>query len=169
MAPITRYSDVPTGLFGLQRLNRLLDEAFSGWPSPQGGGVLTSAWIPPCDVIEDAESVTITMEVPGMRPEDVKLSVENNVLTIRGEKQSERQDESGQVHRNERSYGLFERTFALPSTVDSEKIEARYENGILNITIPKAERARPREIRVNGEEGGATRIDTRSGRKRGER
>jgi HSP20 family protein len=76
----------------------------------------------------------------------VKLSVENNVLTIRGEKQPESGDRSGRVHSVERSYGRFERTFALPGTIDPDRISASFEHGILTVTIPKAERARPREI-----------------------
>jgi HSP20 family protein len=87
-------------------------------------------------------------EVPGVRPEDVKLSIENNLLTIRGEKKQQAEEKSERVHRYERSYGVFERTFSLPTTVDPERIAASYTNGILTVTIPKAERARPREIPV---------------------
>lgn len=172
MVAITRYNDVPGGLFALHRLSRMLDDAFAGYPSAQEGGALTSAWIPPCDISEDAGAVTITMEVPGVQAEDVKLSVENNILTIRGEKKEEGRDQGGQVHRYERSYGFFERTFSLPSSVEPEQIEARYENGILHITIPKAERARPREIPVKASAGGAKQVGTtRSGGKgdKGER
>ena len=160
MVALTRYSDVPTALFGLQRLNRILDEAFAGPMSQGEGGVLTSAWVPPCDISEDANAVTIAMEVPGLRSEDIKLSLENNILTIRGEKKQETKDEGGKVHRYERSYGMFERTFSLPSIVDPERIEARCEDGILRITIPKAERARPREIPVKTSAGGSTQVKT---------
>ena len=83
-----------------------------------------------------------------MKPEDVKLSLENNLLTIRGEKKQEAEERSERVHRYERSYGTFERAFVLPSTVDGDKISAQYENGVLTILVPKAERARPREIPV---------------------
>lgn len=78
----------------------------------------------------------------------MKLSLENSVLTIRGEKKPQAEERNERVHRYERSYGAFERTFALPRTVDPERIQARYENGILTVGIPKAERARPREIPV---------------------
>ena len=83
-----------------------------------------------------------------MKPEDVKLSLENNLLTIRGEKKQEAEERTERVHRYERSYGTFERAFVLPSTVDGEKISAEYQNGVLTVTVPKAERARPREIPV---------------------
>jgi HSP20 family protein len=132
----------------LRRLNNVLDEAFSAWPFGQESGSITSSWYPACDVFEDKESVKIVAELPGVKPEDVKLSLENNLLTIRGEKKQEAEERSERVHRYERSYGTFERAFVLPSTVDGDKISAEYQNGILTIVVPKAERARPREIPV---------------------
>jgi HSP20 family protein len=145
---ISIYRNYPSVFEGIQRLNRMLDEAFSVWPQANAGAV-TSAWFPPTDVSEDKDGLQITMELPGVRSEDVKLSLENNVLTVRGEKRQESEEQTDRVHRYERSYGTFERSFALPSTVDPEKVDARYENGVLVINIPKAERARPREIPVN--------------------
>jgi HSP20 family protein len=132
----------------LRRLNSVLDEAFSSWPYQQESGSITSSWYPACDVFEDKEAVKIVAELPGVKPEDVKLSLENNLLTIRGEKKQEAEERSERIHRYERSYGTFERAFVLPSTVDGDKISARYQNGILTIVVPKAERARPREIPV---------------------
>jgi HSP20 family protein len=133
----------------LRRLSNVLDEAFAAWPRlDEGNGAITSAWLPPCDVFEDKETVKIVAEVPGVRPEDVKLSLENNLLTIRGEKRQQAEERNERVHRYERSYGTFERSFALPSTVDPDKITATYENGVLTVIIPKVERARPREIPV---------------------
>jgi HSP20 family protein len=155
MASISRYSDYPGGLFGLQRLNRLLDEAFVGSAFPEQGSAITSAWFAPTDVSEDANSLQITLEVPGVRPEDVKISLENNLLTVRGEKKQEAEERTERVHRYERSYGTFERSFVLPNTVDPDKISANYENGILKIRIPKSERARPREIPVSAASGAA--------------
>lgn len=133
----------------LRRLNTVLDEAFNAWPfQNQENGSVTSSWLPACDVFEDKDAVKIVAEVPGVRPEDVKISLENNLLTVRGEKKQQAEETSERVHRYERSYGTFERTFALPTTVDPDKIAANYEHGILTISIPKAERARPREIPV---------------------
>jgi HSP20 family protein len=159
MALIPRYSDYPSGLFGLQRLNRLLDEAFTGAAFPEQGSAITSAWFAPTDVSEDANNLQITMEVPGVRPEDVRISLENNLLTVRGEKKQEAEERNQRVHRYERSYGTFERSFALPNTVDVDRIAANYENGILRISLPKSERARPREIRVSGN-AGSTQVNT---------
>lgn len=132
----------------LRRLNSVLDEAFATWPFQQESGSITSSWYPACDVFEDKEAVKIVAELPGVKPEDVKLSLENNLLTIRGEKKQEAEERSERVHRYERSYGSFERAFVLPSTVDADKISAQYDNGVLTVVVPKAERARPREIPV---------------------
>jgi HSP20 family protein len=144
----TRRQQEP--LSSLRRLNSFLDEAFGNWPMhSQENGTLTSSWIPACDVFEDQESVKIIAEVPGVKPEDVKISLENNLLTIRGEKRQQAEETNERVHRYERTYGAFERAFALPTTVDPEKIAANYANGVLTVTIPKADRARPREIPVN--------------------
>ena len=156
---ISRYRD-PAGLFGLQRLNRMLDEAFAGAAFPEQGNVITSTLFAPTDVSEDANALQISMELPGVRSEDVRLSLENNILTIRGEKRQEVDENNERVHRFERVYGMFERTFALPNTVDPDKIDAGFENGVLLIRIPKAERARPREIKVSSSTSGNTQVRT---------
>jgi HSP20 family protein len=155
---VTRYRD-PANLFGLQRLNRILDEAFAGLPFPESS-VVTSTLFAPADVSEDENALQITMELPGVDPDNVRLSLENNVLTIRGEKRQEFDENNERVHRSERVYGIFERTFVLPNTVDADRIEARVENGVLVVRIPKAERARPREIPLSGSGSGSTRVGT---------
>lgn len=163
---IARYRD-PASLFGLHRLNRILDEAFAGPVAGEQGDVITSTWFAPTDVSEDSNSLRITMELPGVNADDVRLSLENNILTIRGEKKHQGEDNNERVHRYERTYGMFERTFALPNTVDPDRIEARYENGVLFVTIPKAERAKPREIRVNTHPSGSAQVRTTSSSSRG--
>lgn len=132
----------------LRRLNSFLDDAFSGVVFNPEGGALTSAWTPAVDVSEDKDAVKIVAELPGVKPEDVKLSLENQTLTIRGEKRQEIEEKKERVHRYERSYGSFERTFALPGTVDAERIEASFGDGLLTVTLPKVERARPRQIEI---------------------
>ena len=134
-------------LLGVRRLNALLDEAFTGWPV--GNGVATSAWLPSVDVFEDKESLKIVAELPGLKPEDVKITLENSTLTLRGEKKQVAEEKTERVHRYERSYGSFERSFSLPNTVDVDKVAASFENGVLTITLPKAEKAKPREIAVS--------------------
>ena len=133
---------------GLRRLTSALDDAFGTWPFQLDENGSAVAWQPAVDVSEDKESVRIVAELPGVKPEDVKLSLENFVLTIRGEKKQETEEQAGRVHRYERSYGSFERAFVLPSTVDGEKISADFQNGVLTISVPKAERAKAREIPV---------------------
>jgi HSP20 family protein len=160
MVAITRRENTPN-LFGLQRLNRILDEAFAGLPFPeQGGNILTANWVPATDIYEDANTIQITMELAGVDPNDVRISLENNVLTISGEKRQEDEENDDRVHRIERIYGMFQRTFVLPNTVEPERIEAQYENGILTVRIPKAERARPREIPVKSSASGASQVKT---------
>ena len=133
----------------LRRLNGLLNGAFANWPSqPEENGALTAAWSPACDVFEDKESVKIVIEIPGVKPQDVKISIENQVLTVRGEKKQVAEEKTERVHRDERTYGAFERRLALPNLVDADKIEAKYDAAVLTITLPKVERARPREIQV---------------------
>jgi HSP20 family protein len=133
-------------LLGVRRLNALLDEAFTGWPV--GNGVASASWLPSVDVFEDKESLKIVAELPGLKPEDVKITLENSTLTLRGEKKQVAEEKTERVHRYERSYGSFERSFSLPNTVDADKVAASFENGVLTITLPKAEKAKPREIAV---------------------
>ena len=132
-----------------RRLARMLDDAF--WPVPyvdREAGAVTSSWLPPVDIFEDDNTLKIVAEVPGVIPEDVKISLENNVLSIRGEKKQVAEEQTERVHRYERTYGSFERTFTLPATIDADRIEASYNSGVLTVSLPKVERARPREIRV---------------------
>ncbi len=127
------------------RLNRLMDEAF-GYSTDQGDTL--AGWIPAVDVTEDNETVRVMAELPGVKPENVKITMENNVLTIRGEKNQENRTDAERVQRYERSYGVFERSFAVPTTVDADRITATYEHGVLTVSLPKAERAKPRAIEV---------------------
>ena len=107
-----------------------------------------AAWVPPVDVLEESDAIRIMAEVPGVKPEDVKISVEGNVLTIQGAKQQVAEEKTERVHRYERTYGAFERTFTLPATVDAEHIKASYDSGVLTVTLPKVEKAKPRQIQV---------------------
>lgn len=130
------------------RVNRLFNEMLGPWPYGPEGGAINSAWLPPVDVFEDKEGIKLTAELPGVKADDVKISLENQTLTLRGEKRQIAEETVEKVHRYERSYGSFERTFTLPSTVDSEKIQATFADGILTVTLPKVEKAKPREIPV---------------------
>jgi HSP20 family protein len=153
---LSRRRENPLEMGGIARLNRMLDEALGGWMGmePSRGGSLTSDWLPPCDITEDDRSIRLQVELPGVQPEDIRLSIEGNLLSIRGEKRQTAEERNERVHRYERSYGAFERTFTLPSSVDTGAIDADVENGILTVTIPKSERAKPREIRLGTGGGG---------------
>ena len=129
------------------RINRMLNDLFSDvdWSLQNGN---TASWVPPVDVLEEADAIRIAAELPGVKPEDVKISVEGKVLTVAGTKQQVAEERTERVHRYERTYGSFARTFTLPSTVDTEQIKAGYDHGVLTITLPKAEQAKPRQIAV---------------------
>jgi HSP20 family protein len=124
-------------------INRIFDVLGS-----LNGDSTEASWVPPVDILEDAEAIRIMAEVPGVNPSDVKISLENNVLRIQGAKQQVSQERTERVHRYERTFGTFERSFTLPATVDASGIKAAYEHGILTVTLPKAEKAKPRQIEV---------------------
>src|SRR5437762_6305538 len=129
------------------QMNRLFEDALQGW-SPDSG--TTTAWAPPADIYETESDLVLQADLPGIDPKQIDLRVENNVLTIRGERRFEPKVEQENFHRVERSYGTFSRSFTLATAVDSEKIQATYKNGVLSITLPKAEQAKPKRIQIAG-------------------
>ena len=138
-------SDFATEFTTMQReIDRMFDR-FRGGTTEDG---VTSTWMPVVDIAERANDFHVKVELPGVKKEDVRITVQNNTLTIRGEKKLENEKNGENYHRVERSYGLFQRSFTLPTSVVSERIEASYDNGVLSITIPKAEEVKPREIEV---------------------
>jgi len=127
-------------------LNRVMDDVFGRqWRTDGAGAVL---WQPPIDIEEQPDRYTVHVELPGMRLEDIKITLEDNRLTIRGEKTRTEEQKNAAYHRLERAYGTFERTFTLSHAVKSEKIEATYRDGVLEVTVPKAEEAKAREIPI---------------------
>lgn len=119
-----------------------------GWGGRMAGMDLLRA--PHADVMETKDDIRVTLELPGLRPEDLDVNLEDNVLTISGEKKEER-DEEGQENRwhlSERRYGRFSRSFVLPKEVEQDRIQASFENGVLHVTIPKSERVKPRRIQI---------------------
>ncbi|MBC8166819.1 MAG: Hsp20/alpha crystallin family protein [Bryobacteraceae bacterium] len=104
-------------------------------------------WTPPVDILETGDELLMKMDVPDITLKDVEIRLENDTLTIRGERKFEQPQSKG-YHRIERSYGTFARSFALPNTVDTEKVKADYRNGVLTLTLPKKEVAKPRTIQV---------------------
>ena len=118
-------------------------------------GIGRGAWNPSVDIYENKDHIVLEAELPGMNREDFELSVENNVITLRGERQFEKKDDSDNYHRVERSYGSFTRSFTLPQTVSAEGATAEYRNGVLRVTLPKREETKARRIEISGE-GAAT-------------
>ena len=133
--------------------DRLFDTLMGAGGGGSRGGSLMRA--PETDVIETEKEIRVVTEMPGLRQDDIEVDVENNVLTIRGEKREERTEgeEGGKYHLAERRYGTFARSFVLPRDVDSEQIQASFDNGVLTVRIPKSERAQRRRIQVGGAGG----------------
>ena len=118
-------------------------------------GMARGAWNPSVDIYENKDQIVLEAELPGMKREDFDLSIENNVITLRGERRFEKQDEGDNYHRVERSYGSFARSFTLPQTVQADEVTAEYRNGVLRVTMPKREEVKARRIEVAGESGAA--------------
>jgi HSP20 family protein len=132
---------------------RELASFFENFSEPTGKGQLTAgSFVPPVDVYEDEHNLVLKLEVPGLSEDDLNVSVENNTLTVQGERKFEKEEKEENFHRIERRYGSFVRTFKLPNTVDAEKVDASYDKGILKITLAKRAEAKPRQIKVgNGQ------------------
>ena len=148
MVGITKRDPMLDLLYQLeQRMGRGFNDAFRAfeWPVPEAA---TTAWLPLVDIFEEPDAIRLAAEIPGVNPEDVKISVESNLLTIKGTKEQVAEEKAEKVHRYERTYGAFERTFRLSASIDANKIKATYNLGVLTITLPKAETARPHLIEV---------------------
>lgn len=131
------------------RMNRLFGEtgrSLPAWPTEEG--LTTGVWTPPVDVFETNESIVLKADLPEVSKEEVDISVQGNVLTIRGERKREEEVKEKDFYRMERSHGVFTRSFTLPGTVDPEKIEAGFSSGVLTVTLPKREESKPKQIHV---------------------
>jgi len=131
-----------------ERMNRLFSDFRVR--APLGEEEITQgAWVPPVDIYETSESIVLEAELPGLTKDNIVVEVKNNTLTLKGDKKFEREAKEENYHRVERSYGGFQRAFTLPSTVQQDKVKAKFRDGILEITIPKAEEAKPKQIKVD--------------------
>ncbi|HUK13269.1 MAG TPA: Hsp20/alpha crystallin family protein [Thermoanaerobaculaceae bacterium] len=129
------------------RLNRAFEDVWGRSRRPEDEFV-TGSWMPPVDVRETKDALEITAELPGIEPKDVEVSVENGILTLKGSRTFEKAADGETYHRVERSYGAFERSFTLPTNVDTEKVKAVYRSGVLHLTLPKREEAKPKSISI---------------------
>jgi HSP20 family protein len=137
--PFADAEDFPTGLRLFQdSINRLLSE----------DGLRTRPWAPAVDILETENELVLKADVPGVELKDIDIQLENGTLTVKGERKLEKEEKNQGFHRMERSYGSFVRIFTVPESVDSENVKAAYEAGVLTITLPKKEIAKPKAIKV---------------------
>jgi HSP20 family protein len=115
----------------------------------ESNSMATAAFAPPVDIYEDAHKIVLNLEAPGLKQEDFDIQVENNTLSVRGERKFEAEQKEENYHRVERRYGTFYRAFTLPQTVNSEQVQASYEAGVLRIELAKRAEARPKQIKVS--------------------
>ena len=126
-----------------QRLNRTVNDPHTPHTEDAFG-----AWAPPVDIFERQDYLVIRAEVPGVQMEDLDVRIENGVLTLHGERKQDFDVKEENAHRMERAYGTFTRSFSLPTTVDAERVTATYKDGVLEVTVPKAETAKPKSIEI---------------------
>ncbi len=148
--PIMRWRPTRDLLNIREDMNRLFDSFFSELPE-QRRGLLEGEWAPSIDVAETDDEIVVTVELPGVKQDDVDITVTDDILILKGEKKEEKEIKKENYHRVERSYGSFQRSINLPTGVQADKAKATYNNGVLYVTIPKAEEAKPKQIKINVE------------------
>jgi HSP20 family protein len=121
----------------------------SGGQGGEDEALTSAAFAPPVDVYEDEHRVTLKIEVPGIDEKDIDVSIENNTLTVHGERKFEKEEKEENFRRVERQYGSVTRTFTLPTTVDQESVQAHYDKGVLKVKLAKKAEAKPKQIKVN--------------------
>lgn len=129
-----------------EKMNRLFEEAYSSRGEEKD--MITSTWTPSVDIYETEHELVLTAELPGIEDKDISIEIENNTLTIKGERTFEKEVKEENFHRIERAYGSFARSFSLPHYIEQEKIGAEHENGILKISMPKKSETKPKKISV---------------------
>jgi HSP20 family protein len=130
-------------------LDNIFDRAFGQIFESPAQTQLMGGWVPAVDLYEDKDNLRVKCEVPGMKKEDIDISLHEGFLTISGERKQESEKKEGEVYRTERYEGRFSRSLALPSKVNADKINATYKDGVLTVVLPKAEEAKPKQIQVN--------------------
>jgi len=132
-----------------REFDRIFREAFSPLLREREGELSTRAWAPAVDIFENETNIVLKAELPGVEPKDVEVRVEDNTLYLKGERKFEKETKEENYHRIERSYGSFARSFALPNSIDADKVAAEYKDGLLILTLPKREEAKPKTIKIN--------------------
>src|ERR1700751_5783358 len=147
MTMITRWDPFREFVTIQDRMNRLFRASFG--PEGREEALTTTTFAPPVDVYEDEHNVTLKIEVPGIEEKDIDVRIENNTMTVHGERKFEKDEKEENYRRVERQYGSFTRTFTLPNTVDTENVSANYAKGVLKIKLAKKAEAKPKQIKVN--------------------
>ena len=142
---IVRYNPLRELRAMQEQMSRLLDMA---WNREPGEEMKEGIWQPPVDIFEDKDEVVIKVELPGIDQKDIEIKIEDNTLTIRGERKHDETVKKENYHRIERFYGSFQRSFSLPQNIDQNQIKAVCEKGVLSVTLPKVEEAKPKQIKV---------------------
>ncbi|HUI11568.1 MAG TPA: Hsp20/alpha crystallin family protein [Bacteroidota bacterium] len=146
--PARDLTAFPSDVLSMRKeIDRLFDNLFHG-DLADTTSAFTSAWVPAVDIAEHEGEFVVRMELPGVKKDDVKITMQEGVLSVKGEKKQEKEAKGLDYHRVERSYGSFQRSFTLPTAVKAENIDASYRDGVLEITLPKAEEAKPKQIDV---------------------
>jgi HSP20 family protein len=143
---ITRWDPFRDVLSLQNRMNSLFQEFGRG--QSETAGLTTAAFVPPVDIYEDEHKIVLKLEVPGLTEKDLDIQLENQVLTVKGERKFEKEEKEENFHRIERRYGSFYRSFTIPNTVDSESVKAGYDAGVLKIELAKRAEAKPKQIKV---------------------
>ena len=144
---IVRWEPFRDAMTSQREFDRLFKEAFT--PFFGEGELSTRTWAPPVDIYETADSIVLKAELPGVDPKDVEVKVEDNSLFLKGERRFEKEVKNENYHRVERSYGSFARSFSLPNSIEAEKVKAEYKDGLLTLTLPKREEAKPKTIKID--------------------
>jgi HSP20 family protein len=131
------------------RMNRLFHESYRSQPTADDDWALGGSWAPAVDIYEHESNIVLKAELPGVDPKDVDIRLENNTLTVRGERKLDSEVKKESYHRVERSYGTFTRSFTLPTVVDQAAIQAQFKDGVLRLTLPKREEAKPKQIQIS--------------------
>lgn len=151
MVTLTRWNPTADTSNLSQRMERFFDEMVGRGMRTSEERSLRGSWAPAINILEREEAMVITADLPGLKAEDVEVTVEEGTLTIRGERKLDELSEGETYHRVERLYGVFERSFTLPSSIDVERIDARFANGEMILNLPKREESKPRSVKIKVE------------------
>lgn len=131
-----------------ERMNRLFDESFGRFSKGVPEAAAVGTWAPTVDVFETKDAIVVKADLPGVNKDSIKIEIKDNIMLLHGERKEEKEVKEENYYRFERVFGRFERSFGLPATVDKSKVKAKYKDGVLEISIPKAEEVKPKEVAI---------------------